>query len=164
ERQWVKRASILPPDAYAGSVDAAWIFGQTGFNQYWFWWDLDPRNRATSKRVGSYAGNTWVLGGRWFVPDNYEFEKEAFLDDTQFKDASRTPVFADGSGAWWYWGGYGCGPQPTDVPAGDLATGLDPMRLGMGTFTMPRHGSRPQNVPRNFRADNRLPGAINISF
>src|SRR5439155_3651300 len=39
--QWVKPAIVSPPDVYAGSVDAAWVFGQGGENGWWFWWDLD---------------------------------------------------------------------------------------------------------------------------
>jgi prepilin-type processing-associated H-X9-DG protein len=149
----------------AGSVDAAWVFTQGGVNHWWFWWDLDPRNRVLAqKRIGSYAGNTWVTGGRWFLYDNYPFEKEAFQTESQIRDSSRTPVFADGSGGWWYWGGFGWGCRATDPPSRDLVTGFDPLILGMGTFNMPRHGSRPRRIPKNHPASQLLPGAINISF
>jgi prepilin-type processing-associated H-X9-DG protein len=34
----------------------------------------------------------------------------------------------------------------------------------MNTLTIPRHGSRPSPVPTNQRPQDRLPGAINVSF
>jgi prepilin-type processing-associated H-X9-DG protein len=43
-------------------------------------------------------------------------------------------------------------------------TGLDPGVPGMGIFTIPRHGSRPRKVPRDFPPNQTLPGAINMSF
>jgi len=163
--EWVEPASVSPPDIYAGSVDAAWVFTQGGVNRWWFWWDLDPRNRALAgKRIGSYAGNTWVTGGRWFLYDNYPFEKEAFQTESQIRNPSQTPVFADGSGGWWYWGGFGWGCRATDPPSRDLVTGFDPLILGLGTFNMPRHGSRPRRIPKNHPANQMLPGAINMSF
>jgi prepilin-type N-terminal cleavage/methylation domain-containing protein len=162
--RWEKPAAASPPDVFSGSVDSAWVFTQGGENYWWFWWDLDPRNRNVYKRVGSYAANNWITGGRYFIRDNYPFEAEAFLDETQFQDAARTPVFADGSGGWWYWGGYGWGPHADDPPGRDLVTGMDPMRLGMGAFNLPRHGSRPARPTRNHPDNERLPGAINLSF
>jgi prepilin-type processing-associated H-X9-DG protein len=161
--QWEKSAIVSPLDTYIGSVDSAWVFGQiTGY--WWFWWDLDPRNRASPKRVGSYTANNWVNGGRWFLWDNFPFEKEAFQNESQMRDSSRTPVFADGGGSWWYWGGYGAGSRATDLPARNLATGMINGVPGMGIFTIPRHGSRPRKVPRDFPPNQTLPGAINMSF
>jgi prepilin-type processing-associated H-X9-DG protein len=34
----------------------------------------------------------------------------------------------------------------------------------MSLLTIPRHGSRPNNVPRNYPSTSILPGAINVSF
>jgi prepilin-type processing-associated H-X9-DG protein len=34
----------------------------------------------------------------------------------------------------------------------------------MGLFTIPRHGSRPSNVPQDFDVKNKLPGAVNVVF
>ena len=39
-----------------------------------------------------------------------------------------------------------------------------PVARGIGDFAIPRHGSRPRNVPAKFNFQNRLPGAINLSF
>jgi len=162
--QWDGNASVSPPDVYVGSVDSAWVFGQeTGYS--WFWWDLDWRNRRAPKRVGSYSANNWINGGGWFTFDNYPFQKEAYENEAQIRDSSRTPVFADGGGGWWYWGGYGAGPRATDMPGRNLSTGLlYSSPPGMSVFTMPRHGSRPRKVPKDFDPKNRLPGAINMSF
>ncbi len=160
--QWVPPAKV-GTDTYVGSVDTAWVFPER--SNSWWWWDVDPRNRRLAeKRVGSYAGNTWVTGGQWFLYDSYPFEREAFQTESQIRDPSQTPVFADGSGGWWYWGGFGWGCRATDAPSRDLVTGFDPLILGMGTFNMPRHGSRPRKISKNHPPNQTLPGAINISF
>ncbi|HKS37380.1 MAG TPA: type II secretion system protein, partial [Verrucomicrobiae bacterium] len=79
--QWV--TTVIRGNDYAGSVDAAWVFPRD-FGVQWWWWYADPRNTALAeKRVGSYAGNNWVTGGRYFFYDNYPFEKEAFQIESQ---------------------------------------------------------------------------------
>lgn len=161
--KWISAVSVDPPRTSVGSAQSAWVFTSTSSGG-WYWFDLEPRNRLIPKRVGSYAANLWVVGGRWYPYDNYPFEKEAFVNDTQIKDPSRTPFYADGSGAWWYWGGWGFGCRATDLPSRNLVTAQIPAFLGMGNFTMARHGSRPRKIPTNHPPGEKLPGAINMSF
>jgi prepilin-type processing-associated H-X9-DG protein len=53
------------------------------------------------------------------------------------------------------------------MPASNLQTGqvgTGTYDFGMNLLTIPRHGSRPRSVPTNQRPQDRLPGAINVSF
>ena len=153
---WNKSAILVAPNLYSGSVDSAWIMN--GYYGWDGWWGIDPRNRGPLRRAGSYAVNNWIIGGGWWY-DTSPAQREAFLNETQIRDSSRTPLFADGVGGWWYGS-----PRATDLPARDLTTGLFPGPFGMGIFTIPRHGSRPRTIPKDFNPRNKLPGAIDISF
>jgi prepilin-type N-terminal cleavage/methylation domain-containing protein/prepilin-type processing-associated H-X9-DG protein len=161
--QWEKSALKNPPDLYSGSVDSAWVIAKPYGVGSW-WWDNDPQNPSPIKRVGSYALNTWIIGGGWWNYNSYPFQRETFQNENQIRDSSRTPMFADGIGGWWFVGGYWWGPRATDKPPRDLNTGLTPGSYGMGVFTIPRHGSRPRSIPRDFSPTQKLPGAVNISF
>ena len=156
---WAPKAFSSPPDLYSGSVDSAWIMGRPYAAGYW--WN-DPATR-TLRRAGSYAANNWINSGWWWYGQGRIIQKEVFLNENQIQDSSRTPLFADAVGGWW-WGGYWWGPRSTDMPSRDLVTGLVSGPNGMGQFVIPRHGARPRTVPSNFNPKNKLPGAINISF
>jgi prepilin-type N-terminal cleavage/methylation domain-containing protein/prepilin-type processing-associated H-X9-DG protein len=172
--QWDKGAVVnFPPDLYSGSVDSAWVVGRNVGGPWW-WEGFDTRNRDPFKRVGSYTANSWITGGGWwwggawlaYPSQNYPFRKEVFYNETEVRDSSRTPLFADGVGGWWYWNwgeGSSLGPRASDMPARDLGSGTSGVSK-MGVFTIPRHGSRPRNVSRDFNPKNQLPGAINVSF
>jgi prepilin-type processing-associated H-X9-DG protein len=68
-----------------------------------------------------------------------------------------TPVVCDG--IWW-----GGRPRVTDRPATNLVMGDWSSSGDMLLITIPRHGSRPNPVPRNHPPEELLPGAINASF
>ncbi len=131
--------------------------------------------------VGSYNHNGWLSGGWWF---DGRLNTPAFISEGELENPANTPVFADGvvgfsmvirastgnglmgAGLW------GASPAATDLPPANLVTGGDGgpsagsffLQEGMGVFTIPRHGSRPSNIPTNHPASSRLPGAINASF
>src|SRR5437879_687045 len=81
-------------------------------------------------------------------------------------DRQKYRFFADGvNHGWWWSSGSGLGPRATDPPAINLAIGgLPGPPYGMGAFTIPRHGSRPSKIPINHQPQDRMPGAINVSF
>jgi len=159
---WAMNALSVPPDLYSGSVDSAWIVARPGNFGWWWSWN-DPATRNL-KRAGSYAANNWISGSGWWYAGSNPWQKEAFLNETQIRDSSRTPMFGDGIGGWWWGGAYWWGPRATDFPARDLTTGMVPGPFGMGVFTIPRHGSRPRTVQKDFPPNKKLPGAINMSF
>jgi len=144
-----------------GSVDSAWVTSFVGFQT-----EAGVAAFAfgpDSRRVGSYGANTWVANAR------YQTEiVEVFNNESQIAEASNTPLFADAitdaSSGMTFWG-----VRDTDLPAENLVTGGASAvtafaNVGIATFTIPRHGSRPSRVPTKHPADQKLPGAINIAF
>jgi prepilin-type processing-associated H-X9-DG protein len=147
----------------AGSVGSAWVSAQAGFIV----------GEENDRRVGSYAANAWMT---W-----WQGERRAFRTEGEVQDASRTPVFGDGTSSSLF--GLGLAgwatPTATDLPAKNLKTGdsmsgaiapgpgaggLTFVSSGMSIFTIPRHGSRPSTILTNHPASEKLPGAINVAF
>ena len=137
-----------------GTVNAAWQFPtwdqiRASFAGYENW-KVVPRFRA-----GSYAINAWLLGG---FP--YHQLPESFRTEGQIVWSALTPVLADGI----YWSTF---PSAWNRPPTSLIFGyhLDDYGVGgMADVSLPRHGSRPSPIPDRWPADQRLPGAINVSF
>jgi prepilin-type processing-associated H-X9-DG protein len=125
------------PEAFRGSVDSAWQVRTTL---------ALATGKAVENKAGSYTHNGWF----GYLQADY-----AFRTDSDVRYPSDSPVFGDGV-------------QPLspfvntfNLPPKDLRKGdID----GIGTFTIPRHGSRPRNFPNPFPPDAQLPGAINIGF
>jgi prepilin-type processing-associated H-X9-DG protein len=92
--------------------------------------------------------------------------RERFRVEADVRYPSQTPAFADGTGWWWSWGSeYLIGPRATDLPASNLASGVNSApQWSIAGFTIPRHGSRPSKVSTNHLASAKLPGAINVAF
>src|SRR5439155_22005338 len=69
---------------------------------------------------------------------------------------AETPTFSDGimMDVWL---------RAADLPARNLRLGSQ-FPEDMGNLTIPRHGSLPSTLPRDYPPVNRLPGAINIGF
>lgn len=42
--------------------------------------------------------------------------------------------------------------------------GINTLSIGMNVLTIPRHGSRPMQIPTNWPASSKLPGSINMIF
>lgn len=153
---------------YGGSVDAAWS-GPTSF----------VANDGLTKewRAGSYSINGWFIGGRWTTRAGDWRADRAFSNEDQITEPSATPIFGDGVlGLWlgvdvvWTMHEGFAWPTSTDAPPQDLQHGLAPGMLGqpaprgIAMFAIPRHGSRPNPVPKNHPANQKLPGAINMFF
>jgi prepilin-type processing-associated H-X9-DG protein len=120
-----------------------------------------PENK--SLRAGGFGLSTWIVNTKawWAVSDWDRFMERSFATESTIPYASWTPLLFD---SIWFLNL----PLATDFPAVDLATGSlpnwPPTQSSMHYLTIPRHGSRPRPVPRNWPASRRLPGAINVAF
>jgi prepilin-type N-terminal cleavage/methylation domain-containing protein/prepilin-type processing-associated H-X9-DG protein len=153
-----------PEPVNDGRINAAWWLEPTA------WWtcggsayELDWNDRTN--RAGSYIVNSWLSqpgpgGGyhRGFL--GWDAELKAFKTEDQIAHPTLTPVLADGVSVTWLW------PWETDLPASNLETGGPggSNNEGMNMVTIPRHGSRPRSIPTNHLPQDRLPGAVNVSF
>ena len=129
---------------------------------------FDGRTYTKRTATGGYAANWWVLHALLpdptaRVPLNHD-RPESFTTESQVVQPMATPVLADG--VWPF-----VTPSARDTPATDLAEPgvVDTLFPyfdggGMSTMTIPRHGSRPSPVPRQWPADRPLPGAVNVAF
>jgi prepilin-type N-terminal cleavage/methylation domain-containing protein/prepilin-type processing-associated H-X9-DG protein len=144
---------------WPGTVDSAWQNSDGSQYNYQISWP--PR-----RRVGSYGLNFWLSGGPFHHWPNLPNNQWMFLHEAQVQNAALTPVIADAL----HWRivdtGTPGGPIAYEGPGPDLARGPNPdyRGYGMRSFTIPRHGSRPRTTPRDHAPENRLPGAINVSF
>jgi prepilin-type N-terminal cleavage/methylation domain-containing protein/prepilin-type processing-associated H-X9-DG protein len=142
------------PNQYPGSIDSAWFQQQIVY--------IPKDGSARGGASGSYTGNGWIVGN----PEQESFARIdlAFVNEDQILQTSTTPVFGDGIQAPWEFTQWD-GPRATDLPPRDLEFGVpEQQRAGMGAFAIPRHGSRPNPVPKNHPANQKLPGAVNMSF
>jgi prepilin-type processing-associated H-X9-DG protein len=149
-----------PGPYYAGTVNSAW---QTKGLVGWWWWDQSAGGiNPIQPRAGSYAPNNWLSSSIWWSEgDGVSTPPMAFITDQQIEQPAGTPAYADSPNSWWWFGGVWAGPRATDLPASNLETGSGG---GMGAFTTPRHGSRPNRISKSHPPVQLLPGAINVSF
>ena len=163
-----------PPDymgpgggVYPGAVNTAWVID--AFHPgYWFGW-IDPRQPGREHLSGSYAHNLWVTAPGWWVPNEIGPIESSpwpqfFRNEGDLQDSTRTPLFADGLEHWWWGSAQFLGPKATDYPSRNLVSGVGTLPNGMGSFTLPRHGSRPSRISTNHPPNLKLPGAINVDF
>lgn len=104
---------------------------------------------------GSYAINGWFYSADRYNTDPVGIRKH-YKNDTSIEQPSQSPIFMDSIwvDAW---------PEPTDRPARNLFTGDEFAAGGLSRVAIPRHASG-GNVPRNFNARDKLPGAINLTM
>ncbi len=138
-----------------GTVRAAWtnsVFEQDGGDRP----VNGPNPRAASYTVNYYLLHaarfrrypTWARSSQ-FMPPPYEFATEG-----EIAAPTTTPVLGDGI-IWWAY------PTARDLPASNLAA---PLPIGMASFTIPRHGRRPNAIPTSWPANHSMPGAINVAM
>jgi prepilin-type N-terminal cleavage/methylation domain-containing protein/prepilin-type processing-associated H-X9-DG protein len=102
--------------------------------------------KAVEDKAGSYTHNGWF---------GYLQAEYAFRTDSDVRYPADSPAFGDGvSPASPFVNTFDL--PPTDLRRGDVD--------GIGTFAIPRHGSRPRELPDTFSPDAKLPGAINVAF
>ena len=146
-----RNAQNLIPGAVPepGTVSSAWSSG--------LWTTPSPFHTTEDKRVhaGSYAWNLHLCSAP------RDFNPFCFVAEADIRKPTLTPFSAD---AIWP-----CVlPLPDDLPATDLVHGSfydpwGPINF-MGYMTVPRHGSRPSQIPTKWPKEMALPGGVNIAF
>jgi prepilin-type N-terminal cleavage/methylation domain-containing protein/prepilin-type processing-associated H-X9-DG protein len=163
--------------SYPGSVDSAWTMENAGTITFSREGDGNRLVILSGRRSGSYVPNTWMMGGWWF-DRSIGGESPVFRNENELVDSSRTPLFADGVMQSVFGMFAGSAVRATDFPArnlvsGDLSGGqvesngivsLSFGKSGMGALTIPRHGSRGSRISTDHPVEEKLPGAINVSF
>ena len=140
-------------DTTFGTIDSAWQDrgweGNRTLIAGYENWKVAPKLRA-----GSYAFNQWLLEGFLGFRMAEDFRSEG--DVTQ---PASTPVIADAT--FFY-----VSPRETDGPPKSLVDGLSPSEAigSMHLMAIPRHGSRPNPVPKVWAPDRLLPGTVNVAF
>lgn len=128
---------------WIGTVDSAWSSMRTKVEY------KDGVESVTDEgRHGSYGVNAW-LGTH---------AENGFRSEADVPYPATTPLLADSIAITPY------PARATDLPASDLVNGNYYGGMGMASFTIPRHGSRPATIPTSHPPNARLPGAINMSF
>ena len=137
-----------PTWTFWGTIDQAWSMLEGTMHDFY----SQPHHWI----VGSYAQNAWLLAPPGVISTVNTNWPLVFESEGEVRRAADTPIFSDG--IWMYvW------PRAADLPARSLRLGSH-FDYDMGNLTLPRHGSRPAALPRDFPPVNRLPGAINVGF
>ena len=118
----------------------------------------EPYGGPRDPRQGSYSLNLYLMYRSWLPLHSAAPGPADYTDFTSEEQvrAAVTPVLSDGIRS--LFSPFESDPLPTDLVTG----GYGPRSL-TGT-ALPRHGSRPSPVPRNWPASQPLPGAVNVQF
>ena len=146
------------PSVQPGALDLAWL-------QKAQW--VARGGYGPRIATGSYGANWWLLhadlpDGAFNVFPYMSAVPEWFTTESQVVQPMATPVLADG--VWPF-----VNPTARDTrDATDLADPTGWVFMGywgdMFAMTIPRHGTRPSPVPRQWPSDRPLPGAVNVAF
>ena len=140
-----------PVSAYRrGTVDSAWQ-EPNGLG-------IEGSQVPGDLRRGSYGLNMWLFFVSYLCrepgdinyagPQSFNRENELNPQLTPFLcDSIISFGFADSKD-----------PQPSDLVTGGQAP------IGLTAMALPRHGSRPRPLPRDWPANRPLPGAVSVSF
>lgn len=156
----------LPGFWYPGAVNAAWA-GEAPYAGAWWWATVDSAINPIQRRAGSYAQNHWLGGQHFWSYSSLPMQSrpELFRSEGEITHPSKTPFTADGINWWWGPLGNWFGPKATDFPGHNLSSGGIPCPpVGMAAFSIPRHGSKPSKISTNHPWNQKLPGAVNVSF
>lgn len=130
----------LRRDSSAGGwVNRAWLVAGT----------VNGRNT-------NYQGS-YTLNGYLYTASPYGTPANFFSSESSVVAPALTPFFADAIwvDAW---------PAETDRPARNLVTGDDFSGSGLSRIAIPRHAAGAGAASKNFNAQNKMPGAVNVSF
>ncbi len=110
-------------------------------------------------RAGSYALNAWVLRAPPLYPQDTLGWSRYFMAESLITNPTRTPTLADGVE-------FIVEPFATDGPPFHPSGAYweNTGGTGMKTVLIARHGAHPNPVPNFWRANQRLPGAVNVCF
>jgi prepilin-type N-terminal cleavage/methylation domain-containing protein/prepilin-type processing-associated H-X9-DG protein len=155
-RPWVcpDAPVVVEPAAYYygagtvwGTVRSAWMFTNWPTS-------TDRPAKAEPIRAGSYTHNFWVVDNMpWVLPHH----APEFLSENDIRRADCTPVLFDGPGLF-------TNPQVSWGAPRDLVNPTYPGSETSIMLAIPRHGTRPSPVPRNWPSTLPLRGAVNVAF
>jgi prepilin-type N-terminal cleavage/methylation domain-containing protein/prepilin-type processing-associated H-X9-DG protein len=167
-RQWKRPPYSFFISSHPGTVEMAWSSPVNLIS--------GPRDEFRDHRAGSYAPNCWVMGEG--LDEGPATRALRFTGEADMDNPSLTPVFGDGvlgpslgfapgpteNGLGWFALAGIAGPKASDAVTDNLEYGFGSNREAMGMFQIPRHGSRPNVLPKEHPPNERLPGAVNVSF
>lgn len=134
-----------------GTVKSAWD------TDVWPWGIGGFSQPKPEYRAASYGLNLHIVPRAWSPDSNWNtFLPAWFLNEGQVTRPSLTPVVADAVHLMLW-------PTAADLPPADIYAGK-PVGGLMSYACIPRHGRRPNPVPRNWPANRPLPGAINVGM
>jgi prepilin-type N-terminal cleavage/methylation domain-containing protein/prepilin-type processing-associated H-X9-DG protein len=144
-----------------GTIDQAWWQADWGTHLRQPGSVEPPASRDTTPafRAAGFTLNGWLFDV--FTDSSLRDERPPllFTHESQIQPVA-TPILGDGPVGWAH-------PRATDRGPWDLVYS-GPTRSGgagaMGAWVIPRHGSRPRPVPRDWPANRPLPGAVNMGF
>jgi len=162
----LKNLNILPcPSSLNFNNPVSGSCATGNVDQNWHdWRNFNIAGTPVQCYNGGYAYNGFLYSGD--VPagsagwPSASTLARSFGRESRIQDPATTPVFGD---SFWEdtW------PTENDPPATDLNDGGGSAiytLYGMQRMTIPRHGSRPNNVPAAFAISSRLPGATQMVF
>jgi prepilin-type N-terminal cleavage/methylation domain-containing protein/prepilin-type processing-associated H-X9-DG protein len=170
------RINPANPSEQEGFVDQAWYLSPWVFPDYpgltggWLnlpsltKWDITYQDTLPQFRASSYSLNVWVVDkgpDTWMNYFSFVGQSEAdkcFASESRVVNPAQTPVLCDGAYYWTYPRASNAPPIIVDGRIGGLMGDN-----GRNYSAIPRHGNRPNTLPRNYPAQL-LPGAINVSF
>jgi prepilin-type N-terminal cleavage/methylation domain-containing protein/prepilin-type processing-associated H-X9-DG protein len=141
------------------------------------WWVSDPEGdffrsefsgfedftNSLRFRIGSYSYNAWVLEVPPLTPDTgwsyFDGYSKWFSTEGQIRNPVLTPTLADGVN-------WDCAPVVGQdrPPFSPVAIASEAAGEGVVTVLIARHGSHPDRLPKYWPVNQRLPGAVNVSF
>lgn len=161
EKAWICPSappSPVPPVVFLGTVSSAWVFTTNlsggwpgGIGRYW---------------IGSYGINDWFLDAACIaisIQSGADYQGDYagdFRNESDLTHPAFTPLLADSVRSE-------AAPRASDPAPNNLVTGAqsgENWTDGMGSFAIPRHGSRPNPAPTSWLRDKPWPGAVNVSF
>jgi len=159
----LKNINILPcPSSQNFSSPIAGSGSAANVDQNWYDGRTFPGAASGTIYNGGYAYNGYLYSGGEGTGPGYPLPSaaaRAFGKESAIQFPTTTPVFAD---SFWEdtW------PTENDPPATDLYNGGSAVFTvcGMQRMTIPRHGSRPNNVPTAFAISSLMPGATQMVF
>jgi len=162
----LKNLNILPcPSSLNFNNPVSGSCATGNVDQNWYdWRNFNIAGTPVQCYNGGYAYNGFLYSGD--VPagsagwPSASTLARSFGRESSIQYPATTPVFGD---SFWEdtW------PTENDPPATDLYDGGGSAiytLYGMQRMTIPRHGSRPNNVPAAFAISSRLPGATQMVF
>ena len=159
DASWLCPRAPQAKKAGVGRLDSAWRVNdwQNEVNYYLLYRPNlveTPKLTASRRRIGSYAVNFWIIMGFSQLPGATQLEY-SWRSESQIQDATIAPVISDSI----FW--LGDAVQPGDPPANLYGTDN---HFGVQFHCIPRHGNRPAKIPANHPPNQKLPGAMNITF